>query len=371
MILFPALAAAIALACAVITGRDALRRPRPERAIWTLAFLVFAIAAGAEVLGQALGWTATLARVYYLAGAVLVVGILALGELYLLVPSRLPAVTPGISMLVGAVAVTAVWAAPIDSSRLQLEGWHAIARGPFLVALAATINAGGTFVLVSGALYSAWRTRTGRASTRRAAGCTLIAIGTLAVAAGGTLTRFGRPEYLYLAMAAGIALIFAGIVLTRSRARGHLVENAGASAPLLGEGVGRMLTNEGDPRPVVAAPELASAGVRFVARALLERDPEGIADLCRQWGATAVTRDALTRGEARRVWTLRLALPETAQDRLDALPVATRAQLAELFEDVWSHDDMGSGERALAVLTPPLSILPVRSGVETREHEHV
>src|SRR5262249_1010698 len=150
------------------------------------AFLVFTVAAGAEVLGQTAGWSANLARVYYLTGAVLVVGVLALGELYLLFPARMPAVTPGITLLVVAIAATTVWSAPIEASRLPVDGWRAIERGPFLVFLAAVINAGGTVVLAGGALYSAWRARAGGGSSSRAAGCVLIAAGTLVVAAGGT-----------------------------------------------------------------------------------------------------------------------------------------------------------------------------------------
>src|SRR5215213_4367001 len=215
MIALPAAAAAIAALCAAFVGWDALRRPRPERVSWAVAFLLFTAAALCEVVGAARGWTPTLARTYYLAGAVLVVGVLALGELYLLLPRRMPAITPGVSLLIVALAATAVWSAPIDSARIPAVGWQALERGPFLVALAAIINAGGTTVLVGGVLYSAWKLRVGGGSGRRAAGCVLIAVGTIAVALGGTLTRFGRPEYLYLTMALGIAIIFAGVVLTR------------------------------------------------------------------------------------------------------------------------------------------------------------
>ena len=41
------------------------------------------------VIGDTAGWTAPLARLYYLTGAVLVVGYLALGQLYLLFPDRI------------------------------------------------------------------------------------------------------------------------------------------------------------------------------------------------------------------------------------------------------------------------------------------
>ena len=159
VIALPAAAAVIAAICAAIVGWDALRRPRPERVIWAGAFLLFMVAAACEVIGSATGWSPILARVYYLTGAVLVVGVLALGELYFLLPGRMPAITPGVSLLIVAVSATAVWSAPIDWARLPTAGWQALERGPFLVALAATLNAGGTIVLTGGALYSAWKLR--------------------------------------------------------------------------------------------------------------------------------------------------------------------------------------------------------------------
>src|SRR5215212_9847952 len=159
VIALPTAAAVIAAICAAIVGWDALRRPRPERAIWAAAFLLFMVAAACEVIGSATGWSPILARVYYLTGAVLVVGVLALGELYLLWPGHMPSITPGVSLLIIAVSATAVWSARIDSARLPMVGWQALERGPFLVVVAATLNAGGTMVLAGGALYSAWKLR--------------------------------------------------------------------------------------------------------------------------------------------------------------------------------------------------------------------
>ena len=243
VIAFPAATAVIAALCAAFVGWDALRRPSPERVSWAGAFLLFAAAAVCEVVGAVMGWTPTLARVYYLAGAVLVVGVLALGELYLLLPRRMPSLTPGLSLLIVAVAATAVWSAPIDSARLPAVGWQALERGPFLVALAATINAGGTIVLTAGALYSAWKLRAAGGSGRRAAGCVLIAVGTVAVALGGTLSRFGRPDYLYLTMTLGIAIIFAGVVLTRLASVGPIDD--GSTRPIPGANVTPLVAGRG------------------------------------------------------------------------------------------------------------------------------
>jgi hypothetical protein len=345
MIAFPAFAALIALVCATLVGRDALRRPRPERLTWTIAFLVFAIAAGAEVAGDAIGWNPTLARLYYLTGAVLVVGILALGELFLLVPGSVPALLPGLALLVAAIATTVVWSAPVDASRLASEGWGALERGPLLVALAASINAGGTAVLAGGTLYSAWKLR-GGGLKYRALGCLLIAIGTIVVALGGTLTRFGHREYLYLAMALGIVVIFAGYCFTRGPA-------ARPTAFVGTEREPRVPAGRIGPR-LVPLPQSGRAGddsmtaeaVHYVVEHLLPLDNEALVTACRRWSATPVACDVFSREQAKQVWSLRRSLPTAMRPRFDALPGSTQAQLAELFCEVWSaSSSLAAGER--------------------------
>ena len=345
MIAFPAAAAFIAALCAVFVGWDAAKYPRPERALWAVAFGVFAIAASAEVIGSVAGWSPALARIYYLAGAVLVVGILALGELYLLLPSRLPSYTPGIALLVVAIAATAVWSAPIDGSRLQADGWRALERGPFLVALAATINGAGTVVLVVGAFYSAWKLNATRGSRQRAVGCLLIAVGTIIVALGGTITRFGRPEYLYLAMSLGIAVIFAGVLLTRRPRAARMDWQRGTDGKNGDDNAihrGRLI-----PLPTRLQVEPAGTGsndgIRFIVENVLPLDDAQVEDLCQRWSATVVEAEAFDRDQAKQVWALRLALPENVRSRFDSLRFNIQAQLAELYAEVWS--DMAIAER--------------------------
>lgn len=330
MIAFPAFAALVAALCAASLVRDAFHRPRPERITWALAFIIFAVAAGAEVLGATLGWNATLARVYYLCGAVLVVGVLALGELYLLFPGKLPSFTTGLALLVTALAATIVWSAPIDQQRLQTDGWHAIERGPVLVALAVALNAGGTAILAGGALYSAWAMRGKPELRQRAAGCLLIALGTLTVASGGTLTRLGRPEYLYLAMSAGIAIIFSGVLLTRG---GAARRTSGLPSP--GSSAARsslVALPRGGARHLRAHDE----GLVFVGQQLQELDAAGLAAFCKKWSATPRDSVDLDRADAQRLWQLRVLLTSEQQQVLDQLPLTTQAQLAELYDDVWS-----------------------------------
>ena len=358
MIAFPALSALISLICAGVIARDAVRRPRPDKVAWAIAFALFAIAAGAEVAGSGalLGWSANLARVYYLAGAILVVGFLALGELYLLAPKRIAAVAPGSALLVTALAVTLVWAAPVETDRLADDGWDALERGPALIVLAASVNGLGTLVIVGGLGISAWRFWRRGIQRNRMIGCLLIAAGTLIVATGGTLTRFGQREYLYLAMSLGVAVIFTGYLWTRRPGAVSAAASVGAIgtaertavpsptlAPSLAAptpaGIVSLLTRRVEQGTAPGLNRGAEDGaldpaVVFLERRLLPLDDPALDAACAGWSVERDGRDRLDRAEATRAWALRLRLTPSGQDAFDRHGVPARRQLAELYHEV-------------------------------------
>ena len=138
------------------------------------------------------------------------------------------------TLLVTALAATVVLDAPIDAARAGRRLAGDRTRRPALVALAAGINGFGTAILAGGVVWSAWRFWRLGIQRHRMIGCVLIAVGTLVVAAGGTLTRFGQPEYLYIAMALGVAVIFAGYLETRRLDIGRSIgcRSARASPPM-------------------------------------------------------------------------------------------------------------------------------------------
>jgi hypothetical protein len=331
MVALPAVACLISLACALVIARDALRRPRPDKLAWVVAFAVFAVAAGTEVAGTLIEWTPALARLYYLTGAVLIVGYLALGELYLLAGKRIARFAPGATLLVTAIAATIVFNASVDRARLADDGWQAITRGTALKIIAISLNAGGTLVVVGGALYSAWRFRRFGTHRHRMIGCVLIALGTLVAASGGTLTRFGHDEYLYIGIAAGVAIIFAGYLETRRPDPAPLavdtvtsvVHNGRATyIPLPTAHTNGRHKESGDP------------AIAFVASHFLPLDDAALAEACRIWSVPRRDDDAFTRQEARQVWTLRLHLSPESRAIFDAHSVPAQRQLAELYHDV-------------------------------------
>jgi hypothetical protein len=336
VIVLPLISSLVAVACAIAVGRDLLRKPRPDRATWLVAFLLFAIAAGAEVIGETLGWTNLLVRVYYVSGAVLVVGFLALGQLYLTAPKRIGGIAPGIALLMTALAVSAVWGAPIDQSRLADDGWHALERSTGLSILTIGINAIGTLILLGGLAYSAYKFRQLGTMRNRMLGCLLIAGGTLTVAAGGTLTRLGSEQYLYIAMSIGIALIFFGYLWTKVPDGQALRTPKPARLSVL-------------PDPVRA--DQRSPGVVYLESLLSTLDDADLREALRIWSVAPRDVDAFNRTEARRVWAFRNRLGPAGQISFDQRLPDIRLQLAETYFEVMTAD-VSTLERP----TPPIGI---------------
>lgn len=336
MVVFPLIACLISAACAAVIGYDAWRRPKPDRIVWTIAFAIFAVAAGAEVIGSLTSWSEPLVRVYYLTGAVLVVGYLALGEGYLLAPQRIARWAPGLTILVTALAATLVIDAPIDAALMAEEGWDALERGPALVALAVGINTLGTLVLVAGALYSAWKFRKLGIQRERMIGCILIAVGTFAVASGGTLTRFGQQEYLYIAMSIGVTIIFAGVLQTRRRPAA--APGVVASLPGLSGEKPRLvpLPRQQGEDP---AQRQTSDGIAYIESHLLPLSAAAISEACAVWSVPSGLIEHFDRPQARRVWRLRSLLSASGQQAFDDLPAAVRVQIAELYFEVFTVTD--------------------------------
>ena len=215
LVVLPLISALLSAGLALVMGRRLAQRVRPHEAAWTVAFALFAVAAGSQVVGDLNGWTPWLARLYYVSGATLVVGWLGLGTWLLLVHR------PGLQragvwtmLLLSGYAVGLVSLAPVDAAVLQHAGWHALDKPLPLTVLTILLNIVGTVLLVGGALYSAWIFWRKGIMRRRMVGCLLLAGGALVVAAGGSLTRFGHQQYLYVAMSAGIALMFWGYLKT-------------------------------------------------------------------------------------------------------------------------------------------------------------
>ena len=204
----------------VLLNRYLATRKRPHELMWGIAFLLFALGAGCQVFADVGdGWTPLLARVYYLTGAILNVGFLGVGTMYLLFPRRVANAGLAVMLILTAVSIFVLIRVPVDTARLSDEaGWRAVATiSPLPRWLAALSNTLGTVLVAGGAIWSGvvfWRKRIMK---ERMIGVFLLALGTIVVALGGTvtgLTGLRNHDYLYISMVVGAVIMFAGYLQT-------------------------------------------------------------------------------------------------------------------------------------------------------------
>lgn len=209
-----AAAALVSVTCTCVVAARAARRSgsaRPALLAWTAGFALFTVATGALWYGAWQGWGDHVFRLYYLTGGILVVAVLALGELLLVAPGRRATRLAVATMLwIGFASTAAVLAADVDGSALAAAGAtppNGAMGGPWTTILAAVLNTVGTVVLIAGSVASARRRRDPRPL--------LVAAGVAVIALASTATRLDSYALFAAGQALGIALILAGLVWRR------------------------------------------------------------------------------------------------------------------------------------------------------------
>lgn len=224
MWIFPLAATIISAFFSGIVFRLYLSGRNPAHLAWAFALFLFGLGTACDFLAGVSGWTPLIAKTYYLAGAVAVVGYLALGTLYLLAPGAIARLWLLAIAVLTVLAAILLARAGIDQAGLHSTaepGWQAIDRSALIKVITIAINGGGTLIIVGGAAYSALRGRYARANI-------LIAMGTLIVAGAGSLTALGNAEYNSIGQAAGITVMFAGFLMTMAAPRPRAASPAAA-----------------------------------------------------------------------------------------------------------------------------------------------
>jgi hypothetical protein len=205
------LATLAAGAASIAMGLEYARSRRPHAACWTISLALFSLASAILAVGEVVGWSPWLFRLYYMVGAVLVVPWMTLGAVWLFGPIRLARVgvwmTIGLSFAVVAVSLLSSPKVPTDSLpelKDALESAKA-ARG-----LAMLANAGGTPVAIFLLLRAASTYRRKRVLPNKASGAIIVSIGIAAAAVGGMLAVVVSVTYLAPSLAVGAVLMLAG-----------------------------------------------------------------------------------------------------------------------------------------------------------------
>jgi hypothetical protein len=215
---FAAIAALVGGAFGAAVLNQYRTRRKPYQLIWAAALAMFGIAALTEAVGLAAGWSAADYKAYYLFGALLNVGWLAAGEVFLLASARWGRTAVLVMAIITAVSIIRVLIATADPMQLLAQFPDDRKTLDVPAVLPAVTNSLASLILIGGALWSAWRAFRRTAPPGIVVGTFLIAVGAFVVAGlhGGAVVAHA-PAVRPISEAVGIAIMFAGYLAIEAR----------------------------------------------------------------------------------------------------------------------------------------------------------
>lgn len=189
------------------------QRSRARYLFWWFAGVVmYGIGTFTEAFTTIFGWNEPIFRAWYITGALLGGVLLAQGTVYLLLSRRTAdRLTTYLAVYI-TIAAAFVLTTPVvkelaESHRLDGD----VMQWQWVRLFSPLINLYALVFLAGGAAWSAWRyRRQGQGSSSRVRGNALIALGALLPGIGGSFTRAGYVEVLYVAELLGLVLIWLG-----------------------------------------------------------------------------------------------------------------------------------------------------------------
>jgi len=178
---------------------------------------VFCYGAGTitESVNTIFGFSVPLFKAWYIFGALLGGAPLAQGTVYLFLSKRKAHVLSLIITIIIITAAILVILSPVhpELANNRLNG--KILEWKFIRYMTPLINIYAFVFLVGGAIYSAIKYSANKIYKNRFLGNVLIALGGLLPGIGGSFTKFGYIEVLYVTEFLGILLIYFGYFIIR------------------------------------------------------------------------------------------------------------------------------------------------------------
>ena len=216
-------AGAVSAAFAAATLERWLLRRRAQDLSWSVALVLFTLAAASLAWGSATGWTSMSFRLFYALGAIANVPFLAAGQLQLQLGATRSRWALPVASLFAAFALGVTLEAPMHTAlphdRLP-RGSEVFGPLPRVLAAigsgtSATVVFVGTVLGIVGIARARRRGTAPAGAGRRALGLALLALGTATLSASGTLNSvLGEMEAFSVTLTAGITLLFAGFLVS-------------------------------------------------------------------------------------------------------------------------------------------------------------
>ena len=178
---------------------------------WSIGVLAFGLGTFAESMHALFGWNEINVRFWYIVGALLGGFPLAQGSVYLLMNKWFAHITS--IVLVGLIIIASYYVikTPIDiPSDFDYRLTGAVFEWKWVRQFSPIINIYSFLFLVGGAIYSASKYYGSKDKKAHFKGNIFIAIGALLPGIGGTFTRLGYVEVLFITEFIGLILIYIG-----------------------------------------------------------------------------------------------------------------------------------------------------------------
>jgi hypothetical protein len=216
MWLVPLVAAVVAASFAAMLFRQFVARRGQAQLLWAIAMAMFALACTALAIGVGTDWSKALFGLYWAFGAVLNVPFLAGGELVLLFRRRWVVWATWLALIFSIAFTFAVLRQASVSPDAILEqlpsGKEVFGAGTAAHRLPQYFSYTAYFILIAGALWSAWKMRGKPGLKDRFVGTVLIAVGATIVAAGAAFAAGGKVAGFVVTLLAGIIVMFWGFL---------------------------------------------------------------------------------------------------------------------------------------------------------------
>ncbi|MDZ7632158.1 MAG: hypothetical protein U5K74_12645 [Gemmatimonadaceae bacterium] len=230
----PILTTLVSCAFATLLWRRWRAKPQATYLFWWFVGLAtYAAGTITESVTTLMGWSEPVFRAWYITGALLGGAPLAQGTVYLLLPKRMAdRLTLALiaTVIVGSICVL------LSPIRYDLVEAHRLSGTVFtwqwVRMISPFVNLYAVLFLVGGAIWSAWKYFVEADGGPRMWGNVAIAVGAILPGIGGSFTRFGMVEVLYVTELLGVLFVWIGYrMMTKDRSASvHDVQRAVAAA---------------------------------------------------------------------------------------------------------------------------------------------
>lgn len=182
---------------------------------WAIGIATYGVGTFTEATTTLIGWNEHVFRAWYVSGALLGGAPLAQGTVYLMLPRKVAHALTALLILYVAGASVAIYLSPIDMSLVETHrlsgrvfGWQWVRMFSPIVNLYAVV------FLIGGAIMSAFKYSADPLTRHRMWANVFIAVGAILPGIGGTATRMGHVEVLYVTELVGMLLTWTGYRLS-------------------------------------------------------------------------------------------------------------------------------------------------------------